>query len=129
MCGIAGFLTSSTENEFEMKLVVAQMADQLVHRGPDDSGVWVDPAAGVALGHRRLSILDLSPAGHQPMVSSSGRLVIAYNGEIYNCEDLRRELLGEQPQIRWKGHSDTEVMLAAFERWGIEPALERMNGM
>ena len=127
MCGIAGFLTSSTENEFEMKLVVAQMADQLVHRGPDDSGVWVDREAGVALGHRRLSILDLSPEGHQPMHSESGRYVIVFNGEVYNFEELRATL--EDLGHKFRGHSDTEVMLAAMEEWGVNEALPLFNGM
>jgi hypothetical protein len=93
MCGITGFLTSFTKNECEMKLVVKHMADRLVHRGPDDSGVWVDREAGVALGHRRLSILDLSPEGHQPMHSESGRYVIVFNGEVYNFEELRATLI------------------------------------
>jgi asparagine synthase (glutamine-hydrolysing) len=105
------------------------MADALQHRGPDDSGVWADAAAGIALGHRRLSILDLSPAGHQPMFSSSGRFVMVYNGEIYNCEEIRRDFLRERAEFHFRGHSDTEVMLAAFEHWGIESALQRMNGM
>jgi asparagine synthase (glutamine-hydrolysing) len=106
------------------------MANTLRHRGPDDAGVWVDAAAGVALGHRRLSILDLSPAGHQPMVSPSGRYVIVFNGEIYNCQQLRREL--DQVTIgglSFRGHSDTEVMLKAFEHWGVQRAIRQMNGM
>jgi asparagine synthase (glutamine-hydrolysing) len=127
MCGIAGFLTSSAETEFEMKLVVARMADQLVHRGPDDSGVWVDRQAGVAFGHRRLSILDLSPDGHQPMHSESGRYVIVFNGEVYNFDELRSTL--ESMGHKFRGHSDTEVMLAAMEQWGVDEALPLFNGM
>lgn len=127
MCGITGFLTSSTETEFEMNFTVARMADQLVHRGPDDSGVWVDRQAGVALGHRRLSILDLSPDGHQPMHSESGRYVVVFNGEVYNFEDLR-STLGSMGH-RFRGHSDTEVMLAAMEQWGVDESLVRFNGM
>lgn len=128
MCGFTGFLqgTSSIAHE-AMAGVVTAMADQLHHRGPDDSGSWTDAAAGIALGHRRLSIIDLSPEGHQPMVSPSGRYVIAFNGEIYNFEDLRGEL--EADGYLWRGHSDTEVMLAAFEKWGVEGALQRFNGM
>ena len=127
MCGITGFLTSSAETELELKFLVGRMADQLVHRGPDDRGVWVDHRAGAALGHRRLSILDLSQDGHQPMHSASGRYVITFNGEVYNFTSLRQELqtLGHA----FRGHSDTEVMLAALEQWGVEEALPRFNGM
>ena len=103
------------------------MAHQLAHRGPDDSGAWTDVKAGTALGHRRLSILDLSPTGRQPMVSEGGRFVITYNGEVYNFQELRREL--EALGHTFRGHSDTEVVLAAIARWGIEEALPRMNGM
>ncbi len=109
------------------------IADALATRGPDDAGVWVDDAAGVALAHRRLSILDLSPAGHQPMVSPSGRYVIAYNGEIYNHLELRAELdkigAGETAPFRWRGHADTETLLAAFDAWGIEATLKKAVGM
>ena len=130
MCGLAGFVGARSGGlQTDLEVVAGRMADAVQHRGPDDKGVWADPEAGIALGFRRLAILDLSPAGHQPMFSSSGRFVIVYNGEIYNCEQLRRELLSEQPELRFRGHSDTEVMLAAFEHWGIETALERMNGM
>ncbi len=123
MCGIAGFLTLiKTDNPFA---IATRMADAIVHRGPDDAGAWVDEAAGVALAHRRLSVLDLSPAGHQPMVSASGRYVIAFNGEIYNHLDLRRQL-GDRA---WRGHSDTETLLAGFEIWGIEQTLQRAVGM
>src|SRR5258708_29917547 len=114
---MTGCLTSSGDNEFELKFAVARMADQLVHGGPDDSGVWVDPQAGIAFGHRRLSILDLSPDGHQPMHSESGRYVIVFNGEGYNFAELRLTL--ETLGHKFLGHSDTEAMLAAMEQWGI----------
>jgi asparagine synthase (glutamine-hydrolysing) len=103
------------------------MADALRHRGPDDAGLWLDPAAGIGLGHRRLSILDLSPAGHQPMVSASGRRVIVFNGEIYNYRHTATELAAAGVQLR--GTSDTEVLLAAIEHWGLGPALRRSTGM
>src|SRR5215472_16666723 len=128
MCGLAGF-ADSRGGQQELEALASRMADAVRHRGPDDQGVWADADAGVALGHRRLSILDLSPAGHQPMYSASGRFVIVYNGEIYNSEDLQRELISRRAEIRFRGHSDTEIMLEAFEQFGIEPALERMNGM
>ena len=127
MCGVTGFLTLSSETESELKGSVCRMTDQLTHRGPDDSGFWVDRGAGIALGQRRLSILDLSRDGHQPMHSESGRYVIVFNGEVYNFGDLRKELEGKGHTFR--GHSDTEVMLAAIEEWGIEEAVPRFNGM
>ena len=105
------------------------MADAIAYRGPDDSGTWTDADAGVALGHRRLSIIDLSVEGHQPMPSASGRYVIVYNGEIYNYADIRAELDAGAAPPRWRGHSDTEVMLAAFDRWGVADTLPRLNGM
>ncbi len=132
MCGITGFLdVSRRSNGDEMAAIVAAMADTLRHRGPDDGGVWVDADAGIALGHRRLSIVDLSPEGHQPMHSTSGRYVISFNGEIYNFLELRKELEADSdnPAVGWRGHSDTEVMLAAISRWGVENAVERFNGM
>ncbi len=103
------------------------MTAALAHRGPDDDGLWTDPAAGVGLGHRRLAILDPSPAGRQPMVSASGRLVLTYNGEIYNFRELRRELEGRG--ARFRGSGDSEVLLAALERFGVEGALARIAGM
>jgi asparagine synthase (glutamine-hydrolysing) len=105
------------------------MTRAIAHRGPDAEGAWIDPQAGIALGHRRLSIIDLSPAGSQPMTSADGRLVIAYNGEIYNFAELRRELerCGRAPL--WKGHSDTEVLLAAIAAWGVRETLRRVVGM
>ena len=103
------------------------MTRQLAHRGPDDEGVWFDAASAVALGQRRLSILDLSPLGHQPMFSPSGRYAVVFNGEIYNFAELRAELAAAGAVFR--GGSDTEVMLAAFERWGVSASLSRFNGM
>jgi asparagine synthase (glutamine-hydrolysing) len=131
MCGFAGFLDLERRtSEQAIRAIVARMANTLRHRGPDDAGIWVDAEAGVALGHRRLSILDLSPAGHQPMVSASGRRVIVFNGEIYNSQQLRRELdQVTSGSLSFRGHSDTEVMLAAFEHWGVQRAISRMNGM
>jgi asparagine synthase (glutamine-hydrolysing) len=123
MCGLAGLVTARGTSE-ELSAHVRAMCDALVHRGPDDAGEWVDAASGVALGFRRLAVLDLSLAGHQPMTSPSGRYVATLNGEIYNFEELRREL-----HVAWRGHSDTEVMLAAFDAWGVEAALQRFIGM
>lgn len=114
-------------SEQDLSAAVGRMADTLAHRGPDDSGAWVDAAAGVALGFRRLSILDLSPAGHQPMASHSGRYVVVFNGEIYNFAALRKEL--EPLGHAFRGHSDTEVMLAAIESWGLEAAVQKFIGM
>jgi len=130
MCGFAGYIDARCGTEkAALEAVAEHMAIVLRHRGPDDHGVWADPRVGVALGHCRLSILDLSTAGHQPMFSPTGRFIIVYNGEIYNCEELRRDLLSENPNLPFRGHSDTEVMLAAFELWGVEASLERLNGM
>lgn len=105
------------------------MISTLVHRGPDDQGLWCDDESGVGLGQRRLSIIDLSPQGHQPMVSASGRYVVSYNGEIYNFSDLRAELEKTGRAPAWRGHSDTEVLLAGIEAWGVEETLKRTVGM
>lgn len=127
MCGIAGFIDGSGCGAAELCSRAQMMTERLVHRGPDDSGIWFDPSAGVALGFRRLSILDLSPAGHQPMFSTSGRFVIVFNGEVYNFVSLRNHL--EAKGHRFKGHSDTEVMLAAIAEWGVEAAVKLFVGM
>lgn len=128
MCGFAGFVSRSALGT-DSDVIIARMTDTIVHRGPDDAGTWVDRSAGVALGHRRLSIIDLSAAGHQPMPSASGRYVIAYNGEIYNFRTLRHTLEQEGLASPWRGDSDTEVLLVAIEAWGLVEALRRTSGM
>ena len=128
MCGLAGFLNVSRNQAADAMLsIVGQMADTLLHRGPDDTGTWCDAETGIALGFRRLSILDLSPLGHQPMTSSCGRFVIAFNGEIYNHHELRDDLVSKGRPFR--GRSDTEVLVEGFAEWGIEPTIKRCIGM
>lgn len=127
MCGIAGVLISAAQSREQFERDAVAMADSIAHRGPDDHGVWSDPEAGIALTHRRLSIVDLSPAGHQPMASADGRFIIIYNGEVYNHNELRPAL--EARGIRFRGHSDTEVMLEAFAAFGIEATIKRLIGM
>jgi len=126
MCGLVGFLARGESDV----AVVAAMADTLKHRGPDSGGVWCDPSAGFYLAHRRLSIVDLSRAGAQPMISSCGRYVLALNGEIYNHNDLRNELnRRHQAAAPWRGHADTEALLESIAYWGVEAALRRCVGM
>src|SRR5579859_6686869 len=116
MCGIAGFLDLRQQTSHEsLEAIAKSMADTLIHRGPDDEGVWADASAGIALANRRLAIVDLSPAGHLPMMSPNGRFVVAYNGELYNHQELRRELARCGRDGPYHGHSDTEVMLSCFE--------------
>jgi len=130
MCGLAGFLSSLTASAIgDPADIAARMGAALRHRGPDEEGVWSDPAAGIALAHRRLAILDLTVAGRQPMLSASGRYVVAFNGEIYNHNALRAELEKDGVAPTWRGHSDTESLLAAIEAWGVEGALKRSVGM
>ena len=130
MCGFAGFIHHGTNHD-ESLLRLADMLKPILQRGPNDGGVWVDEQHYVALGHRRLSILDLSPAGHQPMASACGRFMIVFNGEIYNHLDLRRNLekSNQLPFGGWRGHSDTETLLACFAVWGIEKTLQSVVGM
>jgi len=128
MCGIAGFWDVGHRfTGHDASAALRAMTAALRHRGPDDEGYFQDPDSGLALGFRRLSIVDLSAAGHQPMTSASGRYVIVFNGEVYNHARLRPEL--EEAGFAFRGHSDTEVMLAAIEHWGLKGALERFIGM
>jgi asparagine synthase (glutamine-hydrolysing) len=127
MCGLAGVLTRASLRSDELVEFARLMADTLTHRGPDSRGEWADAEHGVALGFRRLAIIDLSEHGHQPMASASGRFHVVFNGEIFNFLELRREL--ESEGARFRGHSDTEVALAAFEQWGIKIAATRFVGM
>jgi asparagine synthase (glutamine-hydrolysing) len=127
MCGIAGVLNSAAGSREALDRGAAAMIDSLAHRGPDDHGVWSDAEAGIALTHRRLSIVDLSALGHQPMSSADGRFVITYNGEVYNFQELRREL--EARGVSFRGHSDTEVMLEAFSAYGVTATIKRLIGM
>lgn len=127
MCGITGFLgfpAAAVPGD-----VLESMAAAIAHRGPDDHGYWLDAEQEVALGHRRLSIVDLSPNGHQPMSSADGRFVLAFNGEIYDFMDVRAELEAAGSAPAWRGHSDTEVLLAAISAWGVERTLRRVSGM
>ena len=127
MCGIAGILDFKHGSSGAGRFRVARMADSLAHRGPDAAGVWADDA--VALGHRRLSILDLSEAGAQPMHSACGRFIISFNGEIYNHLDMRNDLAAAGSAPAWRGHSDTETLLAAMTHWGLDETLKRSAGM
>lgn len=126
MCGIVGFISPQRQDAAQQLVAVAStMSKTLQHRGPDDAGVWVDERFGVALAHRRLAVLDLSPAGSQPMACAAGRHIMVFNGEIYNHLDLRAKL-GDR---EWRGHSDTETLLAAVAAWGLETALRETVGM
>ncbi len=127
MCGFCGYLQlkpSSLSTE-----VITSMTDRIQHRGPNDQGYWQDDQGWVSLGHRRLSIIDLSPEGHQPMLSASGRFVLTYNGEIYNFKEIKKELEKGGLAPEWRGHSDTEVLLAAINAWGVKGALKKSVGM
>ena len=150
MCGIAGFWSLTAAEASAVETIAWGMADTLLTRGPDDGGVWRDSSHHLALAHRRLSILDLSPAGHQPMHSACGRFVLVFNGEIYNHLELREALASHYSQSSargddppspppplpggegswaWRGHSDTETLLAGFEAWGVAATLQRTIGM
>ena len=128
MCGIAGLLDLDARTSLDaLHALAADMAEVVAHRGPDDRGTWADAAAGVAFGHRRLAIIDLSASGHQPMTSADGRWTITYNGELYNFASLRRQL--ETEGAAFRGHADTEVLVEAIAAWGLDGALAKANGM
>ena len=131
MCGIAGCLLSLQRSisSYNSGVIVREMVDRLSHRGPDATGVWSDEYSGIGLAHRRLSILDLSPAGHQPMQSVCSRYILVYNGEVYNSSELRDDLEAAGQAPAWRGHSDTEVLLAGIVVWGLEATLRRARGM
>ena len=127
MCGITGIIDNRGTTHDSLTENIRRMTQSLLHRGPDAGAEWVEAASGVALGHRRLAVVDLSENGAQPMVSADGRLVMVYNGEIYNADELRHEL--KASGLKFFGHSDTEVILAAFSIWGFEKTLKRLIGM
>jgi asparagine synthase (glutamine-hydrolysing) len=128
MCGLTGYLSSAVSGQFGRRDLHAMTA-ALMHRGPDSDGHWRDESAGIALGHRRLAVVDLSEAGQQPMQSASARYAIVFNGEVYNHGVLRKELEQSGFALQWRGHSDTETLLAGFEIWGIQTTLARCQGM
>jgi asparagine synthase (glutamine-hydrolysing) len=128
MCGIAGYLkVDNTRSKAQIATIVNEMANTMVHRGPDHGGTWVSEGVELGLAHRRLSIIDLSANGNQPMYSENRRYIIVFNGEIYNHRELRRELLSRQKVF--KCHSDTEVILAGCEEWGVEQTITKCVGM
>lgn len=126
MCGFAGFF--NTSNLTDHARILECMGLELFNRGPDSFGIWFNSDDRIGLVHRRLAIVDLSAAGHQPMTSDSGRYIISYNGEIYNHQELRDELESIR-QYNWRGHSDTETLLAAIEQWGLKITLQKATGM
>lgn len=129
MCGIIGFLGGDFTNDQLSNAILEEMSDQIVKRGPDSAGIWLDSSTKIALGHRRLAIVDLSPAGYQPMTSGSNRYVMTYNGEIYNSDEIRNELIKSRVTVNWRGHSDTEILLAGFDAWGVKETVSRVTGM
>ena len=128
MCGFIGFLSDSKRSKEYLVDIANQMLTPIKHRGPDSSGIWFDQNSCITLGHRRLSIIDLSNSGKQPMQSKSKRFVIVYNGEVYNFKEIKKEL-DQANYGLWEGSSDTEVILAAIEYWGIEKAVSKFIGM
>jgi len=130
MCGITGYLRLQKDyRESDLQNIIAPMTDAIRHRGPDSAGYWLRPELGLAFGHRRLSIIDTSSGGAQPMISQNGQAVLTYNGEIYNFAALRTELIQADAAPAWRGHSDTEILLAALQHWGVEKTLSKLNGM
>lgn len=128
MCGLVGYL-SNQNIPVAPDVLLSRMADCIAHRGPDDFGIWHDSKTGIALAHRRLSVVDLSSAGHQPMHAARGRYIMVFNGEIYNHSKLRSELEASNHPPNWNGNSDTETLLVGFEEWGVEATIQRSIGM
>ena len=128
MCGIAGMICTGHETEEQLTATGERMAETLAHRGPDSQGIWCDAASGMVLAHRRLAILDISPAGNQPMVSEHGTYVVSFNGEIFNARELQQELELTCNVSHWRGHSDTEILLAGMEAWGVRDTVVRCSG-
>lgn len=128
MCGLVGFLEKTFTNGGK-SVILSKMVAQIRHRGPNDTGVWLNSKEGINLAHARLSIIDLSPAGHQPMESSSGRYAVIFNGEIYNHLEIREDLNKRHNILEWRGGADTETLLAGFDYWGVEETLKRCTGM
>ena len=127
MCGITGFVSTRSLSEEDLYAYIDKMSSVLNHRGPDDTGAWVNKEKNISLGHKRLSILDLSAFGHQPMTSSSNRYIIVFNGEIYNHLILRKELNELSSEIiSWSGTSDTETLLKCFDFYGIENSIKKL---
>ena len=126
MCGINGFYSKSSST---FNNVIVKMNLAISHRGPDSNGTWTDKNSGIVLGHQRLSIIDLSAAGNQPMQSNSGRFILTYNGEVYNHLEIRQELEKNNSEIKWRGNSDTETLLEAIDFWGVEVTLKKTVGM
>ena len=129
MCGIAGIWTRYKKKKKELNFSLGRMSECIKHRGPDSSGIWFDITSGLGLAHQRLSILDLSAAGNQPMISNKGRYVLSFNGEIYNHKDLRYLIKEHLSFYPWRGHSDTETLLASIEIFGLEKTLNQCKGM
>ena len=128
MCGIAGLFRPGGGDESRFSAVARNMTEALAHRGPDAAGFWTNASAGIAFGHRRLAVIELSEAGAQPMRSDCGRLTVTFNGEIFNHLDLRAELEAAGAAPNWRGHSDTETLLYAIRHWGVVAALQRFSG-
>ena len=129
MCGLAGIWSNNILKTDDIKISLNKMSKSIKHRGPDSQGVWVDGSCGLGFAHQRLSIIDLSDAGNQPMVSNSGRYVIAFNGEIYNHMDLRYSIKKKNIDFPWRGSSDTETLLASIEFFGLQETLNLCAGM
>ena len=129
MCGFSGFLGFASQDKNNSLEILLRMNSSLDHRGPDSEGYWIEENRQIALGHKRLSILDLSDAGAQPMHSRSGKYVLSFNGEIYNHQSLRIELMSEVKDHKWRGNSDTETLVECIDRWGLEATLNKSEGM